>query len=159
MMWLTNQIWRPAILCLCLFVLPGIAQAVVTDELIMIRSKQDFTSTMVNLQGAIKDHGYLVSRVQRVDIGLNASGFKTDHYRLVFFGKPAEMDSLQREYPHLIPYLPLKVVIFAEDEETLLVSLNPKQLLQMYPDPALQAMFVRWQQDVIGIMRAVHSAD
>ena len=44
---------------------------------------------MAVLQHAIGTQGYTLSRVQRVDIGLTESGFKTDKYRVVFFGKPA----------------------------------------------------------------------
>jgi len=97
--------------------------------------------------------------VQRVDIGLSKSGFKTDRYRLVFFGKGSEIETLRKKYPSLIPYLPLKIVIFAEAEETLLVALNPKQLMRMYREPLLQSIFSRWQQDVINIMRVVRVAD
>ncbi|NOX07919.1 MAG: DUF302 domain-containing protein [Gammaproteobacteria bacterium] len=147
------------LLFISLLLLPVVSQAVVTDELIMIRSQQDFPTTMVNLQDAIKVQGYQVSRVQRVDVGLSKSGFKTDRYRLVFFGKGSEIEFLRKKYPSLIPYLPLKIVIFAEGEETLLVTLNPKQLMQMYSEPSLQPIFVRWQQDVINIMRVVRVAD
>ena len=103
----------------------GNARAVVTGEMIMIRSSQSFPETMSILQNAIVDQGYTVSRVQRVDVGLTARGYKTDKYRIVFFGKPDEIAHLSQKYPQLIPYLPLKLAIFAENQETIVVTSNP----------------------------------
>lgn len=153
------MMWRNMIVGLSLLLVVTPSFSVVTDELITVRSTQDFPSTMIELQEAIRLQNYTLSRVQRVDIGLQKSGFKTDSYRIVFFGRTAEIERLRLEYPQLIPYLPLKIVIFAEDEETLLVSLNPQQLMQMFPEPALQKIFARWQGDVVNILRRVQGAD
>ncbi|TNF36181.1 MAG: DUF302 domain-containing protein, partial [Gammaproteobacteria bacterium] len=117
-------------LLLCFWLLP--AQAVVTEQLIMIRSQQPFPETMASLQLAITNQGYTISRVQRVDIGLTSSGYKTDKYRVVFFGKPEEIRTLRTQHPELIPYLPLKIAIFAEGEETILVASNPIAFAQLY---------------------------
>jgi len=57
------------------------------EDLLMVRSAQPFPETMLSLEESIKDHGYIVTRVQRVDVGLKKFGFKTDKYRIVFFGK------------------------------------------------------------------------
>ncbi|HEY9149909.1 MAG TPA: DUF302 domain-containing protein, partial [Gammaproteobacteria bacterium] len=48
------------------------------EGLLMVRSAQSFPEAMLTLQGAIELQGYTLSRVQRVDIGLTASGFTTD---------------------------------------------------------------------------------
>ncbi len=61
-------------------VIPAEAQ-----QLIMTRSLNTFPETMLNLQEAIADQGYTISRVQRVDIGLTKMGYETDKYRVVFF--------------------------------------------------------------------------
>ncbi|MBT9613802.1 MAG: DUF302 domain-containing protein, partial [Burkholderiales bacterium] len=45
------------------------------DELLMIRSSQNFEDAMTTLQGAIAERGYKVTRVQRVDVGLEAKGY------------------------------------------------------------------------------------
>lgn len=136
-----------------------LAQAVVTDELIMIRSNQAFPEAMTTLQSAITAQGYTISRVQRVDIGLTSSGYKTDKYRVVFFGKHPEIASLRKKYPSLIPYLPLKIAIFAEGEETILVSTNPIAFAQLYPDKELTTIFHAWEQDLIAIFHAVQFAE
>lgn len=130
-------------------------QAVDTGELIMTRSNQPFPETMSSLQEAIKQQGYTLSKVQRVDVGLTARGFKTDKYRVVFFGKTDEIHRLARDYPELIPYLPLKIAIFAEADETLLTAANPMVLTDLFPEPNLKATFTRWHKDMKKIIYSV----
>ena len=128
------------------------------ENLVMQRSVQPFPETMSTLQDSIRKQGYVVSRVQRVDIGLTKMGYKTDKYRVVFYGKPDEIKSLSAKHPELIPYLPLKIAIFSEDGETLLIAMNPKELELMYPDAELQAYFKRWSQDLTAIMHTIQTA-
>ncbi len=129
------------------------------EDLLMVRSEQAFPEAMATLQNAIRDHGYTVSRVQRVDIGLTRSGFKTDKYRVVFFGKKPEIDQLTAEHPELIPYLPLQVAIFAEQDQTLLVASDPARFAEFFPGSKLQAVFSRWQADLHSIFDDVRSAE
>ena len=91
-----------------------------SQQLIMGRSPETFPEAMSALQEAIKNVGYTVSTVQRVDIGLTGMGFETDKYRVVFFGKANEIKILPQKYPQLAPYLPLAIAIFAEQDELLI---------------------------------------
>lgn len=113
----------------------------------MARTMQTFPEAMLKLQDTLTNHGYTISRVQRVDIGLTSSGYKTDKYRVVFYGKPEEIRRMTREYPRLIPYLPLKIAIFAEGEETLLVASSPMQWVES-DQPALNRMLKTWANDL-----------
>lgn len=117
------------------------------QDLIMLRVKQSFPETMVSLQSAIKKTGYTISRVQRIDIGLTKSGFKTDKYRVVFFGKEKEVDFLTKSHPNIIPFLPLKISIFAENNETILISNNPL-IMQSYFENIPKHYFKQWATDV-----------
>ena len=146
-----------ALLCICLW--SGTSQGVVTDELIMVRSEQGFPETMSTLQAAIKKQGYTLSRVQRVDIGLTSSGYQTDKYRVVFFGKADEVHQLMSQHPELIPYLPLKIALFAEANETILVCSNPLVFSAMFDDPALDIIFSRWKKDLVQILKSVQFPD
>lgn len=121
------------------------------DQLLMMRSVQGFPETMLALQNSIVEYGYTVSRVQRVDIGLTGSGFTTDKYRILFFGKPEEVRHLSATYPQLIPYLPLKITLFAEGEETLLTTFDPELLTTLAPDDAFRRQAMRWRSDIIAI--------
>lgn len=146
---------RLLLICLMLaWLLP--AQA---EELLMVRSAQAFPEAMLTLQGAIEMQGYTLSRVQRVDIGLTASGFTTDLYRVVFLGKIEELRELTEAYPELIPYLPLKIAVFAEGGDTLLVAYDPVQFASFFPEPALQPYFDRWARDLRELLDVVRNAD
>jgi uncharacterized protein (DUF302 family) len=122
------------------------------DDLLMVRSPNAFPEAMLALQEAIKEHGYTVSRVQRVDVGLTGSGFKTDKYRVVFFGKLEEMRPLIARYPQLIPYLPLHMTVFAEEDNTLVVSEDPTRLQALVSDEEVAHQFRRWRNDITSIL-------
>jgi uncharacterized protein (DUF302 family) len=96
-------------------------------------------------------------RVQRVDVGLTKSGYQTAEYRIVFFGKKKEIRSLSRKYPTLVPFLPLKLVVFAEGDETIVLGTNPAKLMSFYPNKALKPYFLRWEKDFLKIMKDVRS--
>ena len=146
-----NRAWR-LLAGLLLWVVATVAAA---DDMLMVRSSEPFEETMLLLQEAIGAEGYTLSRVQRVDIGLTEFGYKTDKYRVVFFGRPVEIRELSASYPELIPHLPLQIAIFAEAEETLLAAANPTDLGEAYGDPALTALFARWEQDLRAILERV----
>ena len=138
-----------------MFALPVYAQ----NELIMVRSMQAFPEAMTVLQQAIQDHGYTISRVQRVDIGLTSMGYQTDKYRVVFFGKHEQQKLLTKKHPELIPYLPIKIAIFAEGQETILVASNPELMAEFFPDPALEKYFVRCASDMRSILKQVQDTE
>lgn len=128
------------------------------DEMLMVRSGSDFEETMSTLQGAIAARGYTVSRVQRVDVGLEAKGYQTDKYRVVFYGRAAEVAALAERHPGLIPFLPLSVAIFAEGNQTLLATNRPGALKAFFPAPELAPTFAQWDRDLVDILDEVRQA-
>lgn len=143
----------PTILSLILML--SAVPAVTASELMMERVNRPFPETMNALQETIRASGYTVSRVQRVDVGLTSSGFKTAEYRIVFLGKPEEIRQLAARYPELIPYLPFQIVIFAEGEDTILLAMDPRQLGDHYRQPELAAHFERFAKDLQTIITQV----
>jgi len=133
----------------------SISHAVVTGEMLMIRSSEAFPETMATLQSAIRKQGYELSRVQRVDVGLSKKGYKTDKYRVVFFGKGKQIQQLSAKYPQLIPYLPLKIAIFAEQDNTILISVNPTIYNDLFKLPELKPVFALWLKDIEQILNSV----
>jgi uncharacterized protein (DUF302 family) len=127
------------------------------EELMMVRVKQTFPEAMLKFQEVIKEHGYQLSRVQRVDIGLSKSGYKTDKYRVVFFGKEKQNRWIIKHHPKLIPYLPLKVAIYAENEDTLLVAPNLDILINA-KDPKLKKIVHDWQRDLQAMFKEMHDS-
>ena len=129
------------------------------EEVIMVRSLQPFPEAMLALQDAIRDHGYTLSRVQRVDIGLTGMGYKTDKYRIVFLGKIDEVRELAMKAPRMIPYLPLKISIFAEDGQTILITSNPRLYGDIAGDAVDPAIFERWESDLRSIFHDVSMSE
>lgn len=125
------------------------------EEILMARSLQPFPEAMLALQESIRDHGYTVSRVQRVDIGLTGMGYKTDKYRIVFLGKIDEIRVIAEKAPRMIPYLPLKISIFAEDGQTVLITSNPRLYVGIAGDAVDHAVFERWESDLRSIFHDV----
>ena len=121
------------------------------EEIIMARVARTFPEAMNALQDGIRARGYTVSRVQRVDVGLTSSGFQTAEYRLVFFGKEQEIRSLPAKVPELIPYLPLTIVVYAEGDETMMLTTNPAKLSEFVGHRELADHFRRWEQDIRSI--------
>lgn len=133
--------------------------AAAEDKLLMARSIQAFPEAMITLQNSIRDHGYTLSRIQRVDIGLTKSGYTTDKYRIVFFGKPEEVERWTSMHPELIPYMPFKMAIFAEQQETLVVAANPTLLGEFFSDDDVRLQFERWSNDFKSILADIRQAE
>ena len=132
---------------------PGYAQ-----PMLMARSTLDAEVTMESLQQALEAYGYTIAHIQRCDGGLADFDYQTDYYRVVFFGKIEEVRNLSSKYPELIPYLPLKIAVFAEGAETILSSFNPVDLAEYFDDPALKFQLVRWYNDINAIFNDLRLA-
>jgi len=124
--------------------------------LLMARSHDKFDSTMATLQNSIMEHGYSVAHIQKCDGGMAKFGYNSDYYRVVFFGKAEEVEQISKASPAMIPYLPLKVLVFAEQDRTVLSALNPTHLAAYFPDdPALQQRLKGWENDLRSILAEV----
>ena len=127
-------------------------------DLIMVRSKQKFPEAMLTLQTSIAEHGYHLTRVQRIDIGLTGMGYKTDKYRVVFLGKYDEFKYLVKKYPQLIAFLPAKVSIFAEGDSTMLVTANPSVYIKQVQGED-KYIFKRWESDIYSVFDDIRQAE
>ncbi len=143
---------------LLLMLLSGVAMAG-TGRILMVRSPQMFPETMITLQNTIRKFGYKISRVQRVDIGLTKSGYKTDRYRVVFFGKAGEVRKIANRYPQLAAYLPMKISLFAEGRETIVLAADPMMLTRVVDAQALRPILRRWSSDLQKILEIVRKSD
>ena len=130
--------------------LPAKAQDILT-----IRSDLRFDYAIAVLKASIDAHGYTVSHVQRCDQGLAKTGHETDLYRVVFLGRLAEVRRLSKKRPDLVPFLPLKIVIFAEEDRTIVSAINPLALGQFFDDAETRAQLGRWEKDLRSILNLV----
>ena len=129
------------------------------DGLLMVRTALTFPEAMLALQESIRDHGYTVSRVQRVDIGLTGMGYKTDKYRIVFAGKYDEIREVSDKVPELVAYMPPKISIFAEGEQTILVTAHPSLYAGIAGDRVDPVIFDRWESDLLSILHDVRTIE
>lgn len=128
-------------------------------DLLMARVNRLFPEAMTLLQSAISSRGYTVTRLQQVNENLERRDFKSDMYRVVYFGKHDEVARATARNPELIPFLPLNITIFAEEDETILVASHPQTLREFFPDPVLAPLFDRWEKDMIDIMDELRETD
>lgn len=124
-------------------------------DLLMARVDKLFPEAMAQLQSAISSRGYTITRLQEVNENLERRAFKSDMYRVVYFGKYEEVSKATARQPDLIPFLPLNVTIFAEGEQTIMVASRPALLRKFFPDPTLKPLFERWERDMVAIMDEV----
>lgn len=122
------------------------------DGLLMVRSTTAFPEALEALKKGIVDYGYKVAHVQTCDTGMDQFGYKSDFYQVVFFGKLDEVRTISARYPDMIPFIPLKIAIFAENDETVLVTLDPMSLATKNR-PELLIQLKRWRSDLRAIMR------
>ena len=128
------------------------------EELLMVRTKQNFPEAMLKLQETIRNHNYTISRIQRIDIGLTKSGYETDKYRIVFFADKNEISTISDNYPHLIPHIPWKIAIFAEQQDTLLVTADPMQFSdKQYP--SADKYLLKWKRDIKKIFNVLRESN
>ena len=146
------KMFNQASLMLAIFLISTSLFAAEDETLLMTRSSKPFETTLEQLSAAITYNEYKISRIQRVDVGLTKSGYKTEKYRLVFFAKPSELNKLAAKNPALIPYMPLKIIIFAEGDNTIMMTMNPYQLRTLVPDKTLFKYYKRWEQDIKAIL-------
>lgn len=142
-----------------IIVMSCISVAALASDLLMVRTQQNFPEAMLALQTSVKEHGYSVTRVQRIDIGLTGMGYKTDKYRIVFVGKPEEIQYLINKYPVMAAYMPPKVSIFAEKNETVLVTANPKIYADMMDNEKDKILFKRWESDIYSVFEDIRNAE
>jgi uncharacterized protein (DUF302 family) len=139
--------WMGGALVALLLVAPAAA-----DGLLMVRMDKSFPEAMTLLQSAISARGYTITRLQQVNENLERRAFKSDMYRVVYFGKHEEVRKVTALQPQLIPFLPLNITIFAEGEQSILVASHPQTLAKFFPDPALKPVIDHWEEDILAIM-------
>jgi uncharacterized protein (DUF302 family) len=144
------------LLLISLAITPTAATADSDGPLLMARSHDNFETAMAMLKNSIQEHGYAIAHVQKCDGGMKKFGYNSDYYRVVFFGKADEVERISKASPVMIPYLPLKIVIFAEENRTVLTALNPSNLAAYFPDDAtMQNQLGAWEHDLRAILREV----
>ncbi len=122
------------------------------QRLFMVRSNIPFDVAMERVQSILNSYEYEVAHTQRCDGGLADFGYQTDFYRVLFWGKYQEVHELSEKFPEIVPFLPLKFLVFAENDETVFIALNPAMLAEYYSSPELKLQLMRWKNDIESVM-------
>jgi len=141
-----------AVLLLPLLILPAAAS---DNDMMMARLPMKADIALEYVKASIHEHEYLIAHEQLCDGGMTGFGYKTDTYRVLFFGKGEEVRMLSRKYPDIVSYLPLKMTVVAEKNETLLSILDPAFLMPYYNDRDTRIIFQRWKNDIRSIFNDV----
>ena len=80
---------------------------------------------------------------------------KTDRYRVVFFGKASEIRYIANKYPQLAAYLPMKISLFAEGQETIMLAADPMMLDRVVSSKELKPILKRWSRDIRKILEDI----
>lgn len=143
------MILRKILLLALLFALAAPAFA---DKMLMgrIANKADVAMEMV--QDVIREHGYEIAHIQLCDGGMETFGYKSDVYRVIFFGKGEEVRRISKTNPEFVAYLPLKIAVIAEKDDTMVTIVNPLIFNNYYPnDEDMKIQFGRWYNDIMSI--------
>jgi uncharacterized protein (DUF302 family) len=138
------------------FTLLPAAQAAQTT--LMARSKLAFAPALEEVKRVLGEYGYTVAHVQKCDGGMAQFGYHSDKYQVVFFGKLEEVRRISHSHPEMIPFLPLKMAVFAEHDETVMVALDPLELGRYIQDPHLQIQLERWRSDLRAMLQELREA-
>ena len=134
------------------------APVLAVQPLLMARSQLRAEQAMEILKETIQEYGYTIAHVQRCDGGMAEFDYKTDFYRVVFFGRLDEVRGILKSYPEMAPFLPLKIAVIAEKDETLITTLDPRALGPLYGnDPKLQLQFARWYNDLHAMLEELRA--
>jgi len=143
-----------SMLLLCLVAFAARAQ----QNLLMVRTQLEAPEAMAVLKETVQEYGYTVAHVQRCDGGMSQFHYKTDYYRVLFFGKLAEARGILKHYPQMAPFIPLKIAVIAEKNETVLAAVDPRSLGRLYGhDPVLRVQFARWYNDLKSILEELRT--
>ena len=140
---------------LTVLVLSAASVVVSAENMIMGRAALRAEIVLEYLKSSIEEHGYSLAHIQLCDGGMKDFGYTSDVYRVVFFGKIDEVRRISESHPELVSYLPLKIAVIAEKDETLLSVLNPEALAPFFSDEHLQIQFSRWHSDLKSIFQDV----
>jgi len=142
------------ILTLCVLIFASTVSASY-DELLIERVNAKFSYTWLALDKTIKANGYKAAYLQRCDFALKERHYKSDKYRILFFGQYDEMKEMTHKYPKLAPFFPLKVTVMEEGTHTLIIATPPITLLSLVETDEDRMLIFRWNEDVKSILKQV----
>ena len=78
---------------------------------------------------------------------------------MVFYGRNDELEKIIALHPEMAPYLPLKIAVFAEESQTLLIANNPLNLQAFFAHPDMKPITERWARDLQTMLDKTRTAE
>ena len=150
---------RPLHRWFILIVLLLLASPLLADNLIMIRTPLQFDDAEKRLKDAVAEYGYTVLEVNPINLSLVAADFSAEQYRAISLESSVGTAELLDRHPMLASFLPLRIILFAEHETSVLVTLNPLYLKNYFTDEELAGFFWQWNRDLHQILLTVQQAE
>ncbi len=125
------------------------------ENMITLRVNKSYNDVIILVKEKLSEYGYKVAHIQKCDGGMKSMGYKSDDYKVVFFGKLKEVRYLSNKYPLIIPYIPLKIAVIKESDSVVLVALNPSSLAPYFKEKELHTQFDRWENDLRAIFEEI----
>jgi uncharacterized protein (DUF302 family) len=147
------------IVFIALSLLISSAQAI-TNDMMMVRMHMKADVAIEYLKSALEKRGYAIAHTQKCDGGMHSFGYTTDFYRSIFFGKGAEAREISKAHPDFVSYIPLKMTVVAERDETVMSIVNPHVFDRFYPDaPMMLQHFKNWHHDILSTFSDLRAAE
>lgn len=127
------------------------------DDLLIERVNAKFSYAWSALDKTIRAYHYKPAYLQRCDFALNERHYKSDKYRILFFGKYDEMKKMSKKYPEIVPFFPLRMTVMEEGTHTLVIATSPMTLLSLVKTNEERMTIFRWQEDMKSILKQVKS--
>jgi uncharacterized protein (DUF302 family) len=127
-------------------------------KILLTRSTHNFDETLEIVKDVLQKNGFTVAHVQRCDGGLKHMGYNTDKYRIVFFGRKDEVRELSKTHAELIPFLPFKLLIYAEGDQSIISIMNPEDLKGMVKDKDLLEQLTKWKKEFVHILEQTQNS-
>jgi len=144
--------WRRIVMTGMLLCAQWLSGPVLADEMLMLRLNMKAELAVEYLQTSIEEHGYSIAHIQLCDGGMKDFGYESDTYRVVFFGKVDEVRRISESHPEFAAYVPLKMIVVAEGDESVVSIVNPRTFNQYYQgDEQMRIQFARWYNDIRSI--------
>jgi len=137
----------------------SLSMPLLAENFLSIRARAPFDATLQEAESLIEGYGYKLAHVQRCDGGMADFCYKSDFYRILFIGKLDEFRQITANHPQLVPFLPLKVLIFAENNDTIVSVLNPLMLMDSVDDEAVKIQLMRWHSDLSAMLNELQQLD
>lgn len=125
---------------------------------LLVRTSYSFDQAIDTAEQHLINKGYTVVFTQKCDNALGHYQYATDSYRVLMFSKLDFSRQWLPKYPEIAAFLPLRLAVFAEGDDTMLASYHPMDIAKGLNTPELNPFFEQWAQDIEAIMQTMNQA-